>query len=115
MNTEQASKVVMRKPTRRLAGEGRRRRGRRTTDALDDSAGVVVTACLYMGDERNTGNLVGWLGERPGQPQYREIRSGPFKVADEAVVLMKSGNADGGKGPLSGRSVLTERATGDWQ
>ena len=115
MNTEQASKVVMRKPTRRSTGEGRRHRGRRTTDALDDSAGVVVTACLHMGDERNTGSLRGRLGERPGQQRYREIRSWSSEVADGVVVPMKSGNADGGKHPLSGRSVLTERATGDWR
>jgi len=115
VNTEQASKVVVRKPTHPVIGEGRRHRGRRTTNALDGSAGVVVTACLYKGDERNTGSLFGWLGKRPGQQRYREIRSWPFEVADRVVVLMKSGNADGGKNPLSERSVLTERMTGDWR
>lgn len=50
------------------------------------SAGGVVRACLYRGDERNPGSLFGWLGERPGQQQYREIRSWPSEMADRAVV-----------------------------
>lgn len=84
-------------------------------NALNGSAGVVVTACLYMGDERNTGSLFGWLGERSGQQLYRKIRSWPLEMADRVVVPMKLGNANGGKDPLSGRSVLTEQMTGDWR
>lgn len=84
-------------------------------DALNSSAGVVVTACLYKGDERNTGSLFGWLGERSGQQRCRKIRCWPFEMADRVVVPMKLGNANGGKDPLSGRSVLTEQMTGDWQ
>lgn len=68
-----------------------------------------------MGDERNTGSLFGWLGERSGQQWYREIRHWPLEMADRVVVPMKLGNANGGKDPLSGRGVLTEQMTGDGQ
>jgi hypothetical protein len=62
VNVEQASKRVMRKPTRLNNGEGRRRktvglRKRRTERLrLSDSAGVMTTACLKEDTTRNTGS-----------------------------------------------------------
>jgi len=70
-----------------------------------DSAGVLATACMQTGDERNTGSPSGWWVLHTCQREYREVRARPFGVADGVVVLMKSGSADGGKDPWSGSSV----------
>ncbi len=84
-------------------------------DAPSGSTGVVATACLYMGNERNTGSPVGWWGECPQQPVLREERTGPDRVADRVVVLTKSGNADGGKDPWSESSASRGARRGDWR
>ena len=39
----------------------------------------------------------------------REARARPFGVADGVVLPMKSGNADGGKDPWSGNSVVRRK------
>ena len=46
--------------------------------------------------ERNTGNPSGGCVT---QPDAREGQAGPCGVADRLVVPLRSGNADGGKGP----------------
>jgi hypothetical protein len=62
VNVEQASKRVMRKPTRLNNGEGRRRgtvgllKRRTKRFGFFDSAGVVTTACLKEETTRNTGS-----------------------------------------------------------
>ena len=57
VNAEQASKKVMREPTRPSHAEGRRGPGptSRATD-LGRPAGVVATACLQEETQRNTGS-----------------------------------------------------------
>src|SRR5438094_9664693 len=52
VNAEQASKHLMREPTQRTFGEGRRRRhSGEQPDPCDDPAGVVATACLHRENE----------------------------------------------------------------
>ncbi len=52
---------------------------------------------------------------RVSQPELREEQAGPSGVADRLVLLMKPGNAGGGKEPdfwhVSGR----DQESGDWQ
>lgn len=56
VNAEQASKRVMRKPTRLNFGEGCHREGSERRVHLPDSAGVVATACRQEEDRCNTGS-----------------------------------------------------------
>ena len=58
VNAEQASKRLMREPTQRTCGEGRRRRCPGSNAIpCDDPAGVVARACLHKENGRNTGDL----------------------------------------------------------
>src|SRR5215469_13355306 len=60
-------------------------------------AGVRATACRQSGPAatREAPN-----GDRSrDQPATRESPAGPYGVAERLVVLMKPGNAGGGKGP----------------
>ena len=96
VNVEQASKRVMRKPTRLRFGEGRRPPGQTSDIRLEDSAGVVTSACMQEEVVRNTGSPCG--GERDAQPAAREGQAGPCRVAERPVVARKPGNAGGAKG-----------------
>jgi len=97
VNVEQASKRATRKPTRLRCGEGRRRRGEMSDSRLDDSAGVVTSACMRR---KSSGTREApAVGRRAAQPGPRERQAGPLGVAERPVVLTKPGNAGGGKGP----------------
>ena len=48
------------------------------------------------------------------QPDAREGQAGPIGVSDRFVVLLKRGNARGGKGPDFG-NVPAVRTAGDWR
>ena len=62
-----------------------------------DSAGVVTMACIEEEDWCNTGRLLRWpIARSTGHP--RGIGRAE-EVAERSVVPLKSGNADGGKGP----------------
>ncbi len=97
VNVEQASKRVMRKPTRLRYGEGRCPLGEKSDSRLGGSAGVVTPACMQEEVVWNTGSPCG--GGRDLQPVAREGQTGPWRVAERPVVLRKPGNAGGGKGP----------------
>jgi hypothetical protein len=100
MNTAQAPKRSPRKPTRHNVWGRPPWSGKRARHAPDRSAGVVVTArtredlCatreVCMGARR--------LACRQ-QRLAREGRSRLKQMADELVLPMKPGNADGGKEP----------------
>jgi hypothetical protein len=103
VNVEQASKRGMRKPTRRFFGEGCHLLGKRAMSAPRDSAGVVTMACIEEEDWCNTGRLPRWPIARPtGHPRGIDRAE---EVAERPVVPLKSGNADGGKGPQFKRDV----------
>jgi hypothetical protein len=72
---------------------------RGATHPFCDPTGVMVTACLYKENGRNTG---GPSGGDVRQPDTREGQAGPCGASERFIVPMKSGNADGGKGPHFG-------------
>jgi len=75
MNVEQASKIMMRKPTRRKSGEGRSPLGKRAKKAPEDSAGVMTMACIEKEGRCNTGQVT--KAVRADQPDAREGQAGP--------------------------------------
>ena len=75
MNVKQASKITMRKPTRRKSGEGRGPLGKRAMRAPEDSAGVMTMACIEKEDRCNTGQVTEAV--RADQPDAREGQAGP--------------------------------------
>jgi len=60
-------------------------------------AGVVATACKQQWTMRNTGSPSG--DRSVDQLATRERQAGPYGMAEGLVLLMKPGNAGGGKGP----------------
>ena len=60
-------------------------------------AGVVVTACT-QGKRTQHGKPDGVVG-CDDQPEVGDNQKGRYGVAERPVVLMRSGNAGGGKGP----------------
>ncbi len=52
---------------------------------------------------------------RDGQPDTREGQAGRLRVADRPVVLMKPGNAGGGKEPEFKTDVGSGEEHGDWE
>ena len=71
--------------------------GKRAMRAPRGSAGVVTMACIEGEGWCNTGRLPRWPIARPtGLPRGIGRAEG---AAERSVVPMKSGNADGGKGP----------------
>ncbi len=107
VNVEQASKRAMRKPTRLRFGEGRRPPDPMSDIRLEDSAGVVTSACMQEEVVWNTGNPYG--RELDSQPGPREGQTGPFRVAERLVVPEMPGNAGGGKGPQFRVNVVRGR------
>src|SRR5437868_4331922 len=86
----------MRKPTDFEFREGRRRGGRRTTNALRGSAGVMASACHeWMLDSTREVSPVQSDLERDA----REGQAWPVEMAERFVVPWKPGNAGGGKEP----------------
>jgi hypothetical protein len=51
---------------------------------------------------------------RGSQPELREEQAGSFGVADRLVILMKPGNAGGGKEPDFWRVTGRDQQSGDW-
>ncbi len=108
VNVEQASKQAMRKPTRLRYGEGRRPPDLMSDIRLEESAGVVTSACMQEEVVWNTGSPSD--GERDLQPEPREGQAGPCRVAERPVVARKPGNAGGAKGPWFRVSVVGDGA-----
>ena len=107
VNAEQASKRPMRRPTRRLVGEGCQRPETPPKIVANEhkpvaSAGVVAAACVQEERRSNTGSPVGGAHASTGNPR------GPAwadRVAERLVVPGKPGNAGGGKEPQVERNV----------
>lgn len=72
VNAEQASKRVMRKPTRLINGEGCHRGGSEREIAPCDSAGVMATACMKEEDRCNTGSPMAWTSVMSNRTPARE-------------------------------------------
>jgi hypothetical protein len=110
VNTETAPKYTMRRPTLPGLGEGCHGlniSGRRVQSA---SPGWWVTAC-QQGATGNTGNPSAVAGYRLGQqPSWT---SGHGRVSEGFIVLMKPGNAGGGKGPWFRDANEAAREGGD--
>jgi hypothetical protein len=108
VNVEQASKRTMRKPTRLRFGEGRRPAGQTSDIRLEDSAGVVTSACMQEESRPEHGKPERW--KRESEPAAREGQAGPCRVAERPVVARKPGNAGGAKGPWFRVSVVGDGA-----
>ena len=89
MNVEQASKRVMRKPTRLNFGEGRRPSEQSSDNRLADSAGVMTSACMQEEVVWNTEARA--VGERDLQLVPREGQTGPLRVAERPAVGCEAG------------------------
>ena len=96
VNVEQASKRVMRKPTRLYFGEGCDLLGKRAISAPRGSAGVMTMACMQEEGWCNTGQVAEVVGGPTGLPRGTGRAEEP---AEGSVVPVNSGNAEGGKGP----------------
>ena len=106
VNAEQASKRVMRKPTRSRIRGRLPFLGKRAKRAPKDSAGVLARACIQEEDRCNTGSPIVWSG-RFDQTDAREGKAVRDGVTERPVVPWKAGNAGGGKGA----SVQDQRKT----
>src|SRR5450755_1703644 len=87
----------MRRPTRKPYRGRLTRLGKRADEAPSRCAGVVAAACT----QRKT-HATREAPRRAGgieQPEAREGSSGRCGVTERLVVLVKPGNAGGGKGP----------------
>ncbi len=97
VNAEQASKQLMRKPTRLFSGEGRRPVGE-----MSDSAQGIPPGYwrwhAWIREPTGTREAPA-VPERVWQPTAREGQVGSFGVAERPVVVRKPGNAGGAKGP----------------
>ena len=112
MNAEQASKTDVTE-TDPADFRGRSMPSGETATAPDGSVGVMASACM---EEEIVGTREApTVRGRGSQPELREEQAGPSGVADRLVLLMKPGNAGGGKEPdfwhVSGR----DQESGDWQ
>ena len=80
--------------------------------ASNGSAGVVAPACM---EEEIIGTREApAVRGRGSQPELREEQAGPSGVADRFVLLMKPGNAGGGKEPDFWRVTGRDQESGDW-
>ena len=110
MNAEQASKRLTQEPARRVIGMA----------AADGTvrANEVHQTCRGNGDGKHTkltsSNTGSPSGDRLGdQLAARESQAGPFGVAERLVVLMKPGNAGGGKGASVKDESKSNKGHGD--
>jgi hypothetical protein len=96
VNAEQASKRLTQEPARRVIGMA----------AADGTVRANEFHQTYRGNgdgkhakltSSNTGSPSG--DRRCDQPAPRERQAGPLEVTERPVVLMRPGNAGGGKGP----------------
>ena len=106
VNVEQASKRVMRKPTRRQYGEGCQRPGKRATRAPVGSAGGIDGGMHARGRQQQHGKPCRWRAR--AKPGAREGQLGPAGWRERPVVAEKPGNAGGAKGPQFGNSAGVE-------
>src|ERR1700693_3434201 len=79
--------------------------------ALSRCAGVVATACT-QGRRTQHGRPQGVV--RDDQPDAREGQAGRRGEAERFIVLMKPGNAGGGKGPQFKTNAIRSEGPGDW-
>jgi hypothetical protein len=110
VNAEQASKRLTQEPTRRVIGRV----------AADGTvrANEAHQTCRGNGDGKyakltssNTGSPSG--DRSSDQPAARESQAGPFGVTERLVVLMKPGNAGGGKEPQLKTDARSNAGHGD--
>ena len=101
----------MREPTHPTDGEGRRWSSCERQDSAGP-AGVVAMACVK--EDRQATREAPTVRGRGSQPELREEQAGPSGVADRLVVLMKPGNAGGGKEPDFWRVTGRDQRPGDW-
>jgi hypothetical protein len=81
--------------------------------ASNGSAGVMAPAC--MEEEIDGTREAPTVGGRGSQPELREEQAGSLGVADRFVLLMKPGNAGGGKEPDFWRVTGRDQESGDWR
>ena len=96
VNAEQTSKRTLCGPTWPSYRGRLIRLGDRAKTTPIRRTGVVVAACT-QGERVQHGKPQGVA--RDGQLDAREGQARRFEVAERSVVLMKPGNAGGGKGP----------------
>ena len=111
VNAEQASKRTMRRPTRRPFRGRLTRLGERAKNTPSRCAGVVAAACT-QGKRTQHGKPQGVISD--DQPDAREGQVGRPGVAERPVVLLKPGNAGGGKGPQFKTDAVRGEGPGDW-
>ena len=112
MNAEQASKRLTQEPTRRVIG--------RAAVGGTVRANEFHQTCRGNGDGKqakltssNTGSPSGdCLGD---QLAARESQAGPFGVTERLVILMKPGNAGGGKEPQLKGNARSNEGQEDWR
>jgi len=83
-----------------------------TATAPSGSVGVMASACLEeeIVETREAPTMRG----RGSQRELREEQARPFGVADRLVLLLKPGNAGGGKEPDFWRVPGRDQQSGDW-
>ena len=111
VNAEQASKTDV------AEADPSEFRGRplplgRIATAPNGSVGVMASACMEeeVVGTREAPTVIG----RGSQLELREEKNGSFGVADRLVLLMKPGNAGGGKEPDFWRVTGRDQRPGDW-
>src|SRR5271170_1157986 len=103
----------MQEPTRHGFGEGRSRWNRTSEQASISPAGVVATACRPRGPYA-TREVPAVIAVRIDRQLVRD-RPGRLGMAERLVVLMKPGNAGGGKGPQLKADARSDDRMGDWR
>ena len=84
----------------------------RDSDSIQQFRRVVASACL---EEKIVGTREApAVRGRGSQRELREEQARPCGVADRLVVLLKPGNAGGGKGPDFWRVTGRDQQSGDW-
>jgi hypothetical protein len=85
--------------------------GARATSRPVRCTGVVAAACT-QGRRTQHGKPQSVIGD--DQPEAREGEAGRAGVAERPVVLVKPGNAGGGKGPRFKTDARRGEGPGDW-
>src|SRR6202163_2697268 len=101
----------MRRPTRQPFRGRLIRLGEVSKDTPSRCAGAVATACT-QGKRTQHGKPQGVV--RDDQPDAREGQAGRPGVAERFAVLLKPGNAGGGKGPQFKTDATSGEGFGDW-
>ena len=97
VNPEQASKVLMRSPTRHQRGEGRCVPAKQPTEAVGTGAGVMGAA-REEGSPGNVGSPVWGAGSRPATPPW---------VAVPPEFGEAHGTEETGESPAEGRGLTS--------